>query len=120
MMKTQQPIRVEEGDEHRVLKFVPRSPVQRPQPVPEPTPSPRPHRHLRQADDFAPFEKRRETADDFQHRILANTAALALTVALIAAGIWLEMRISDLTKIQDCVVLGRRDCVRITTSQGSL
>ena len=52
--------------------------------------------------------------DDFRHRMLANVAALAFTVALTAIGIWLAMSIADLRKTQDCVLMGRRDCARIS------
>ena len=47
--------------------------------------------------------------------MLANLAALAFTVALTAIGIWLAMSIADLRKTQDCVLMGRRDCARIST-----
>ena len=47
--------------------------------------------------------------------MLANIAAFAFTVALTAVGIWLAMSIADLRKTQDCVLMGRRDCVRIST-----
>ena len=52
--------------------------------------------------------------DDFRHRMLANVAAFAFTVALTAIGIWLAMSIADLRRTQDCVLMGRRDCVRIS------
>ena len=38
-----------------------------------------------------------------------------ITVALTAVGIWLAMSIADLRKTQDCVLMGRRDCARIST-----
>ena len=46
--------------------------------------------------------------------MLANVAAFAFTVALTAIGIWLAMSIADLRKTQDCVLMGRRDCARIS------
>ena len=46
--------------------------------------------------------------------MLANVAALSFTVALTAIGIWLAMSIADLRKTQDCVLMGRRDCARIS------
>ena len=52
--------------------------------------------------------------------MLANVAALAFTVALTAIGIWLAVSIADLRKTQDCVLMGRRDCARISvTPQGN-
>ena len=41
--------------------------------------------------------------------------ALAFTIALTAIGIWLAVSIADLRRTQDCVLMGRRDCVKITT-----
>lgn len=115
-MKTRRPIAAE--DEHIVLQFRPRNLAQ-----------PRSGRDgAAQADrensssDFQPepldlsrYERPREQADDFRQRMLANIAAFAFTVALTAIGIWLAMSIADLRRTQDCVLMGRRDCVRIST-----
>ena len=65
-------------------------------------------------DDLARYERDRNEQDDFRHRMLANVAAFAFTVALTAIGIWLAMSIADLRKTQDCVLMGRRDCARIS------
>jgi hypothetical protein len=116
-MKTQLPIATEqepEGqEEHRVLQFRPR-PLLRP-----------PHqRHdfiapqddcRREANDLSRYEQDRPAPDDFHHRMLANTAAFVLTVALIAIGIWLAMSIAEMRNTQDCVLMGRRDCARISS-----
>ena len=69
----------------------------------------------REPNDLSRYERRRDEPDDFRHRMLANIAAFAFTVALTAIGIWLAMSIADLRKTQDCVLMGRRDCVRIST-----
>ena len=61
-------------------------------------------------------ERPRDEPDDFRHRMLANVAALAFTVALTAIGIWLAVSIADLRKTQDCVLMGRRDCARISVT----
>ena len=66
------------------------------------------------ASDLSRYERPRDEGDDFRHRMLANVAALAFTVALTAIGIWLAMSIADLRKTQDCVLMGRRDCARIS------
>jgi hypothetical protein len=66
------------------------------------------------ASDLSRYERSRDESDDFRHRMLANVAALAFTVALTAIGIWLAMSIADLRKTQDCVLMGRRDCARIS------
>ena len=109
-MKTQQPIASEE--EHRVLKFRPRTLAH---------PPGRPGDQALGEDardgpnDLARYERDRNEPDDFRHRMLANVAAFAFTVALTAIGIWLAMSIADLRKTQDCVLMGRRDCARIST-----
>jgi hypothetical protein len=113
------------GEEHRVLQFRPRVSASSPslsspnlgspslkgnatvhplraEAVPEPL-------------DLSRYEQPREDPDDFRHRMLANIAAFAFTLALTAIGIWLAMSIADLRKTQDCVLMGRRDCVRIST-----
>jgi hypothetical protein len=112
-VKTQQPFASEE--EHRVLKFRPRTLAQ---------PPGRPEGSGGQAsrndapqepNDLSRYERERNEPDDFRRRMLANVAAFAFTVALIAIGIWLAMSIADLRKTQDCVLMGRRDCARIAT-----
>ena len=117
-MQTQRPI--EGNDEHVVLRFRPRTSAHPPghrdsgpghregagpgdQPISGPA-----------ANDLSRYERPRGEADDFRHRMLANVAALAFTVALTAIGIWLAMSIADLRKTQDCVLMGRRDCARIS------
>lgn len=121
MMKTQQPIRREDHEEHQVLKFVPRSARQPPRPVVGSNSFSRSKADLAEINDFAHFEKGkdspRDEPDDFHHRMLANTAAFALTAVLIVIGIWLAVSLANLRNIQDCLLTGRRDCARITTSQ---
>ena len=116
-MKPQRPVAAEE--EHRVLQFRPRSALQTPawrgnaaQPRRQ---DPISERVVPEPLDLSRYEKPREQEDDFRQRMLANVAAIAFTVALTAVGIWLAMSISDLRKTQDCVLMGRRDCARITT-----
>ena len=112
-VKTQRPIASD--DEHRVLKFRPRTLAHPPgrrgheashasEQATRPEPS-----------DLSRHERDRGEPDDFRHRMLANVAAFAFTVALTAIGIWLAMSIADLRKTQDCVLMGRRDCARIST-----
>jgi hypothetical protein len=114
-VKTQRPIATD--DEHRVLQFRPRSPAPprdvRTRAIAEP------HLDDRDAEplDLERYERAREQPDDFRHRMLANIAAFAFTVALLAIGIWLAISISDMRKTQDCVSMGRRDCARIIVPQ---
>jgi hypothetical protein len=126
-VKTQRPIPSE--DEHRVLEFRPRASAY--------PPGQRaisggqtfrgqilsgqvfgghaqPKNDWQQPDDLARYERDRDEPDDFRHRMLANLAAFAFTVALTAVGLWLAMSIADLRRTQDCVLMGRHDCVRIT------
>ena len=107
-MKTQRPII--KDDEHVVLRFRPRTsdhpPARREQADPA--------KAQPAASDLSRYERPRDEPDDFRHRMLANVAALAFTVALTAIGIWLAMSIADLRKTQDCVLMGRRDCARIS------
>jgi hypothetical protein len=112
-VKTQQPIASEQ--EHRVLQFRPRNPA--PVPGQRGSPDERQDDLSHEPNDLSRYERNREEPDDFRHRMLANIAAFAFTVALTAIGIWLAMSIADLRKTQDCVLMGRRDCVRITTPE---
>ena len=132
-MKTQRPIISD--DEHVVLKFRPRTsahpPVGREESDPAKTSNTKtsnlktPNTKTPDtsasaaANDLSRYERPRDEGDDFRHRMLANVAALAFTVALTAIGIWLAVSIADLRKTQDCVLMGRRDCARISvTPQG--
>ena len=112
-MKTQRPITTD--DEHVVLRFRPRTSAQPPGGREEAG-----HAKAQPAaSDLSSYERPRDEPDDFGHRMLANVAALAFTVALTAIGIWLAVSIADLRKTQDCVLMGRRDCARISvTPQG--
>jgi hypothetical protein len=74
----------------------------------------------RESYDLGRYVRPGVEADVVHHRILANIAALAFTIALTAIGIWLAMSIQDLRRTQDCVLMGRRDCVRITTTTPSI
>lgn len=103
-MKSQRPI--SPHDDNRVVKFRPRTSAQPPGRAPQHVPS--------EADDLSRYERGPAEPDDFRHRMLANVAAFAFTVALTAIGIWLAMSIAEVRKNQDCVLMGRRDCARIS------
>jgi hypothetical protein len=105
-VKTQRPI--SSDDEHRVLKFRPRTSAHPPGRPPQ-------QAVRKEAADRSGDERARQEPDDFRHRMLANLAAFAFTVALTAIGIWLAMSIAELRKTQDCVMMGRRDCAQIST-----
>jgi len=115
-VKTQRPIISD--DEHVVLKFRPRTSAHPPTQREEGDVAKASNASLA-AKDLSRYERPRDESDDFRHRMLANVAALAFTVALTAIGIWLAVSIADLRKTQDCVLMGRRDCARISvTPQG--
>lgn len=109
-MKSQQPI-ASDG-EHRVLEFRPR-PRPQAQRI-ELGKQPPLDASLHLAKDLSRYERDRSEPDDFRQRMLANLAAVAFTVALMAVGIWLTVNIAGLRKTQDCVLMGRRDCAHIS------
>jgi hypothetical protein len=112
-VKTQQPIASEE--EHRVLQFRPRTVAHAPARREDPGTRAPKKGTGQEPSDLARHGQDRDEPDDFRHRMLANVAAFAFTVALTAVGIWLAMSIADLRKTQDCVLMGRRDCAHIST-----
>ena len=112
-MKTQRPVIMD--DEHRVLKFRPRTSDQAPGRQADLGGPAAPNASQQDSNDLSRYERSREETDDFRQRMLANAAALAFTIALIAIGIWLAMSIADLRKTQDCVLMGRRDCAHISS-----
>jgi hypothetical protein len=120
-MKTQLPIRTEEPvtrqEEHVVLQFRSRPLGRRPQFLESGNQPPRDRQDLERPEpnDLSRYERDRPPPDDFHHRMLANAAASVFTVVLIAVGIWLTVSITELRNLQDCVLMGRRDCGRITT-----
>jgi len=114
-VKTQRPVATD--DEHRVLQFRPRNSAQSREVRTNAVVQPRHQDAAPEPLDLARYERVREEPDDFRHRMLANVAACAFTIALLATGIWLAMSIADMRRTQDCVLMGRRDCARITTQQ---
>ncbi|PWT92738.1 MAG: hypothetical protein C5B56_01890 [Proteobacteria bacterium] len=98
-------------DDHRVVPFRPRKnaprrghgwrwPLQGPHP---PTPP---------VQGLARYEGG-DGEDDYRHRMMVNLAALAFTVLLAIAGVWLTIQIADMRKTQDCFLSGRRNCTPI-------
>ena len=105
-----------------MLKFRPRTSAHPPNRRDDPAPAgtrPEANNARPEANDLSRYERPRDEPDDFRHRMLANIAALAFTIALTAIGIWLAVSIAELRRTQDCVLMGRRDCARISvTPQG--
>ena len=108
-MRPQRPIVSAPQEEHRVLQFRPRpgSPLAQRNNLPPLV------GRLEVANDLSRYERVPEEAEDYRQRMLANIAAFAFTVALLAIGIWLTMSIAQLRRTQDCVLMGRHDCVQI-------
>lgn len=113
-MKTQRPTATDE--QHQVLQFRPRTSARSQMRPGTGTVRPLHADAAPEPLDLSRYEHPRQEPDDFRHRMLANIAAFAFTVALTAVGIWLAMSISDLRRTQDCVLSGGRDCARITGS----
>jgi hypothetical protein len=117
-LETQRPLTSAEApsaEEHRVLQFRPRTLAQSPGQRGNLGAPTLPRGCGQEPNDLSRYERDRDEPDDFRHRMLANIAAFAFTVALTAIGIWLAMSIADLRDTQDCVLMGRRDCARIST-----
>jgi len=92
--------------EGHVLPFRPRGslfarPVPRPPIAPDTVP------------DLEKFERRPEEPDDFRHRMLMNGLGLAVTIALVGAGIWIADVMAHMRKDQDCVLTGRPGCTHV-------
>jgi len=111
-VKTQQPIRSDE--EHRVLQFRPRASTNPAARWANPGRPAAPEDNRPEPYDLSRYEQDREEPDDFRQRMLANIAGFAFTIALTAIGIWLVVSIANLRRTQDCVLMGRHDCVQIS------
>ena len=99
---------IPDDDEHRVLQFRPRtSSAGKPaSPAPNATPL---------QNDLSRYEQPRDAAqDDFRHRMLT----LRDEVVCECLRFWLATSIADLRKMQDCVLMGRRDCATLPSPQG--
>jgi hypothetical protein len=62
--------------------------------------------------DLARFERPREQ-DNYRHRMIVNTIALAFTAGLAVAGVWIAESMAVMRKNEDCVLVGRRNCATI-------
>lgn len=99
---------VASNDEHRVLRFRPRT-LER-----APRREAAGFGHIQNGPDgLARYARGTESAEEYRHRMLTNLAAAAFAVVLALIGIWLAMRLADLRETQDCVLMGRRDCAHI-------
>ena len=93
-------------DDHRVVPFRPRRGGAWRWPLRTPPPPP--------VEGLAKYEGGDLDDDDnYRHRMMVNLAALAFTVVLALAGVWLVIQLADMRKNQDCVLSGRRNCAPI-------
>ena len=51
--------------------------------------------------------------DDFRHRMTMNALGLGVTVALVVTGIWIAEVMAHMRKDQDCVLVGRSNCMPV-------
>ncbi|MGN6287555.1 MAG: hypothetical protein ACTHM2_20590 [Afipia sp.] len=109
---------VASNDEHRVLRFRPRTLARAPRRGSAAAGLPGSIAHG--PEGLARYAQGKETAEDYRHRMLTNAAAAAFAVVLTLIGIWLAMRLADLRETQDCVLMGRRDCAHINTSTATI
>jgi hypothetical protein len=59
------------------------------------------------------YEQSGDEPDDYRHRMIMNGLALAVTVVLIAVGLWIADVMAQMRKNQDCVLTGRPGCAPI-------
>ena len=63
--------------------------------------------------DLEKYERAPDEPDDFRHRMVMNGLGLAVTVALVSAGIWIADVMAHMRKDQDCVLTGRPGCTHV-------
>jgi hypothetical protein len=103
-VKTQRPIISEvRDDEHRVLQFRPRNPAHPPGQRGHPGFQAPRDEDPQEPNDLSRYERAREEPDDFRHRMLANVAAFAFTVALTAVALHPGLRADGAARLRaDC------------------
>jgi hypothetical protein len=62
--------------------------------------------------DLVKYE-REEGEDDYRHRMKMNVLALLVTILLVISGIWIADTIAEMRKLQDCFLMGGRNCAPI-------
>jgi hypothetical protein len=103
-MTPQEPLRTEERG--RVLPFRPRAIRTRTEKLSrEQSRSPVP--------DLSRFQRLPEDDDDYGHRMLMNALAFAVLSLMVFFGVWIADNMTQRTQVQDCILLGRNNCVPI-------
>ena len=54
-----------------------------------------------------------EEEDDYRHRMKMNVLGLLVTILLVVSGIWIADTIAEMRKLQDCFLMGGRNCAPI-------
>jgi hypothetical protein len=102
-MAPQEPARNEERG--RVLPFRPRAARTRNEKLSrEQARSPVP--------DLSRFHQLSED-DDYEHRMLMNALAFAVLTVMVFFGVWIADNMTERAQVQDCILLGRNNCVPI-------
>jgi hypothetical protein len=63
--------------------------------------------------DLEQYE-RGEGEDDYGHRMKMNVLGLIVTILLVISGIWIADTIAEMRKLQDCFLMGGRNCAPIS------
>jgi hypothetical protein len=107
-MTPQEPLRTEERG--RVLPFRPRAVRSRNDKLlREQARSPVP--------DLSRFH-RLSDKEDYGHRMLMNALAFAVLSVMVFFGVWIADNMTQRTKVQDCILLGRTNCAPIPVPPG--
>lgn len=59
--------------------------------------------------DIARFS-RRDSDDDYRHRMMMNALAAAVCLLLMIAGLWITSTMAQRRKTEDCLLSGRHTC----------
>jgi hypothetical protein len=51
--------------------------------------------------------------DDYEHRMLMNALAFAVLAVMVFFGVWIADNMTERAKGQDCILLGRTNCMPI-------
>jgi len=94
-------------DKGRVIRFRPRGAPRWRWPAPPPIGGGEPPG----VDHFAKYERQGE--DDYRHRMKMNVLGLLITILLVISGIWIADTIAEMRKLQDCSLMGGRNCAPI-------
>ena len=54
-----------------------------------------------------------EPDGEYRHRMVMNGITAIVCVLIIGSGIWLAVKMADLTRDENCVLGGRRNCAGI-------